>query len=85
MTRDSYVTVTTVLRHVRDRSVYVDRTLDDREQVCIPRSVLFGADDLAIARTAIGTEVRIRVRRWKADELGLIPDRRQKAQRSLEL
>lgn len=85
MNRDSYVTVTTVLRQVRDRSVYVDRALDDREQVCIPRSVLFGADDLAIARTAIGAEVRIRVRRWKADELGLIPDRRQKAQRSLEL
>jgi hypothetical protein len=85
MTRDDYVTVTTVLRHVRDRSVYVDRSLKDREQVCIPRSVLFGADDLNLARRAIGAEIRIRVRRWKADELGLIPDKRQTAQRSREL
>jgi hypothetical protein len=82
---DDYVTVTTVLRGVRDRSIFVDRNLEDREQVSIPRSLLFGADDRAVERAAIGAEVRIRVRRWKADELELIPDRRQKAQRSLEL
>ncbi len=85
MTRDAYVTVTTTLRRVGDRAILVDRARDDRETVWIPRSVLFGPDDLAVERIAIGTEVTIRLRRWKADELGLRPDRRQKAQRSLEL
>ena len=83
--RDDYVTVTTVLRHVRERSIFVDRDLEDREQVSIPRSLLFGADDRDIERHAVGAEVTIRVRRWKADELELVPDRVQKAQRSLEL
>lgn len=85
MSRDDYVTVTTVLRRVREMSIFVDRNLEDSEQVSIPRSLLFGADDLDVERRAIGTEVRIRVRRWKADELGLVPDRDQRAQRNLEL
>lgn len=85
MTRDDYVTVTTILRRVRDQAVLVDRARDDRETVWIPRSVLFGADDLAVERAAIGAEVTIRVRRWKADDLELVPDKHQKAQRSLEL
>ena len=85
MTRDSYVTVTTILRRVGDKAILVDRAVDDRETVWIPRSVLFGPDDLAVERGATGAEVTIRVRRWKADDLGLIPDRRQKGQRSLEL
>jgi len=39
MTGDDYVTVTTVLRAVRDKSIYVDRRLNDRHEVCIPRSL----------------------------------------------
>lgn len=85
MSRDSYVTVTTILRRVEDKAILVDRARDDRETVWIPRSVLHGADDIAIERPAIGAWVKIRVRRWKADELRLLPDRRPKAQRSLEL
>ena len=85
MNGDDYVTVTTTLRQVRDRSIWIDRGRDDRERVWIPRSVLFGADDLRLEEQAIGVEFRIRVRRWKADELGLIPDKNTPAQRSLEL
>lgn len=72
---DDYVTVTTVLRTVRDKSIYVDRRLGDPETVCIPRSLLFGGDDLKVAEGGIGCEVTFRVRRWKADELGLLEDR----------
>lgn len=75
MRSDDYVTVTTVLRAVRDRSIYVDRRLGDPDTVCIPRSLLFGGDDQKLAESGIGSEVRMRVRRWKADELGLLEDR----------
>ena len=85
MTRDDYVTVTTVLRRIRDEASLVDRARDDRVTVWIPRSCLHAADDLAVERAEIGAEVTIRVRRWKADRLELVPDKHQKAQRSLEL
>lgn len=75
MTADDYVTVTTVLRTVRDKSIYVDRSLTDHEPVCIPRSLLFGGTDLKIAESGVGCEVTIRIRRWKAAELGLLADR----------
>lgn len=75
MTGDDYVTVTTVLRAVRDKSIYVDRRIGDPETVCIPRSLLFGGDDVRIAERGIGCEVKFRIRRWKADELGLLEDR----------
>jgi hypothetical protein len=74
---DDYVTVTTVLRAVRDLSIYVDRRVGGRpgDEVCIPRSLLFGGDDLRVAERGIGCEVKLRIRRWKADELGLLEDR----------
>jgi hypothetical protein len=75
MTSDDYVTITTVLRVVRDKSIYVDRRLGDPEAVCIPRSLLFGGTDLKMAESGIGCEVTLRIRRWKADELGLLEDR----------
>ena len=85
VTTDDYVTVTTVLRMVRDAAILVDRGRNDRERVWIPRSVLFGPDDRRIESQAIDAEFKVRVRRWKADELGLVPDKNAPAQRSLEL
>ncbi|MCB1502409.1 MAG: hypothetical protein KDK07_21945 [Bauldia sp.] len=85
VTTDDYVTVTTVLRMVRDAAILVDRGRNDRERVWIPRSVLFGPDDRRIESQAIDAEFKVRVRRWKADELGLVPDKNTPAQRNLEL
>ena len=34
-----------------------------------------GGDDLKVAEAGIGCEVKLRIRRWKADELGLLEDR----------
>ncbi len=80
--RDDYVTITTVLREVRDLSVFIDVHRGAHGRVSIPRSLLFGPDDLHIAEAGIGCEIKLRIRRWKAEELGLLPDQ-NKPQRDL--
>ena len=73
---DDYVTVSTVLRSVGPRSIFVDRRSGAAfHHVCIPRSLLHGADDLALDRMFVGEEVKLRIRRWKAEQLGLLEDR----------
>ncbi len=78
-----YVTITTILRHVRDESIYIDVSRDSRRQVCVPRSLLFGGDDLMIPNVAIGCEIKLRIRRWKAEQLGRRPDRKRAQEKGL--
>lgn len=80
---DDYVRVTTTIRAVRDRSIYVDRRqgATPGDEVCIPRSLLHAASDTAVDHFgAPGETLTLKVRRWKADELGLVEakDPRQK-------
>lgn len=73
MSSDDYVTVTTVLRHVREKSIYVDRRPGQPDDTaCIPRSLIHGGNDLKLEDRQSGDEITIKVRRWKADELGLL-------------
>ena len=81
---DDYVTITATIRSVRERSIYVDRRSGSPiDEVCIPRSLLHAASDTAVERFATpGEMLTLKVRRWKADELGLIE---AKDERQLDL
>jgi hypothetical protein len=67
---DNYRTVTCVLRQVRDNSIMVDHP---RIQgwVSVPRSLLHYTDDRLVEVAEVGKDITIRVREWKAEELGL--------------
>lgn len=41
----------------------------------IPRSLIHAADDLTLDGLMVGAEITLRVREWKADELGFTSDR----------
>lgn len=80
---DDYVKVEGKVRHVRDAAVL----FTPGEKVCgawLPRGVIHGADDIALReRTAEinrnanrgGTPMTLRVRRWKAEEVGFTGER----------
>lgn len=74
-----YVKVQGKARHVRDGSVLFSVGDSVSRGAWIPRSVIHGADDLAlrdrrdqINRTGanVGTPMMLRIRRWKAEEVG---------------
>lgn len=72
MTGDDYVEVTVTIEDVRKASVFVtageSRTGQPRN---IPRALLHAADDQSLDKRFAGDRCRLRIRRWKADELGL--------------
>lgn len=75
MSSDDYVTVTATIRAVRPRSIGFDRPggAPGDEPFWMPRSLLHAASDTAVASFgAPGETLTLKVRRWKADELGLI-------------
>lgn len=66
---ESYRTVTTRLRGIRPKVIFVDRP-HKRGEVSIPRSLIHGGDDLGIERFFIGEEITFRLMEWKAEEIG---------------
>lgn len=78
---DDYVKVQGRARHVRDAAVLFAVGESVPRAAWIPRSVLHGADDLTLSRLAGqinasgrtgGTAMTLRIRRWKAEEVGFI-------------
>lgn len=72
---DDYRAVTTRLRAVSEKAIFVDRPANQAGTVTIPRSLLHGSDDLAIERRVqegafYGAEITFRLRAWKAEEIG---------------
>lgn len=66
---DSYRIVTTRLRGVREKAIFVDKP-KARGEVSIPRSLIHGADDLKIEGHFIGEEITFRLMDWKSEEIG---------------
>lgn len=64
-----YRIITTVVRNVLDKSVWVDAAPGRHGQVNIPRSLLYGPDDLNIDKYK-DSSWSFRVMAWKAEELG---------------
>jgi hypothetical protein len=76
MTGDDYVEVTVTIEDVRKASVFVTPGASRTGQpLNIPRALLHGADDLALDKKFAGDRCRLRIRSWKASELGLVGDR----------
>jgi len=69
---ESYRTVTTRLRARTPKAIKVDLPPAKQGETWIPRSLIHGADDLALAKSSawIGTEITFRLMEWKAEELG---------------
>lgn len=68
---DTYRTVTTRFRGLRPKAVEVDRPpARGKGTVWIPRSLLHGADDLALGKAFDGQEITFRLMAWKAEEVG---------------
>lgn len=69
---DDYRTVTVRIRHIAQKSIVVDNPPSRGEGTCIiARSLLHYTDDRLIEVAELGEEVTIRLREWKAEELGL--------------
>jgi len=82
-TSDDYVKVQGKARHVRDNSVLFSVGDGVSRGAWIPRSLLHGADDLQLrdrahqinrTGTNVGTPMVLRIRRWKAEEVGFTGD-----------
>lgn len=80
---DDYVKVKGKARHVRDGSVLFSVGDSVSRGAWIPRSLIHGADDLVlrdrreqINRTGaqVGTPMVLRIRSWKAEEVGFTGD-----------
>lgn len=74
MTGDDYAIVTTIFRDVspRGKALFCDGPASrGGGRISIPRSLVHGADDMKIAALFDGDEFTFRLRRWKAEELGL--------------
>jgi hypothetical protein len=69
---DSYRPVTVTLRQRRANAIMVEVPRKQGWQT-IPRSLLHASDDLKFDRGEhqVDTEITIRIRDWKAEELGL--------------
>jgi hypothetical protein len=67
---DDYRTVTCILRQVRDNSIMVE-TPTRPGWKSIPRTLLHYTDDRLVEVAEVGKDITIRVREWKAEELGL--------------
>jgi len=80
---DDYVKVQGKARHVSDNAVLFSVGDSVSRGAWIPRSLVHGADDLVlrdrrdqINRTGanVGTPLVLRIRRWKAEEVGFTGD-----------
>mgnify|MGYP001605018407 CR=1 FL=1 len=68
---ESYRTITTKLRDIRPKAIFVDGpAMHGGGTVSIPRSLIHGGDDLKFDRLFDGDEVTFRVMSWKAEDLG---------------
>lgn len=68
---DSYRTITTRLRGMTPKAIFVDKPPSKgKGETPIPRSLIHGADDRKIEQTFIGEEISFRLMAWKAEELG---------------
>jgi hypothetical protein len=75
---DDYVTVPVVVMAIRPDSVHVRR---GAVAAWLPRRHIHGADDNLLRAMRAGEEMKLRIRRWKASEAGLLF--RETTQRSL--
>jgi hypothetical protein len=68
---DSYRIVTTKLRGMTEKAIFVDAPFGSREkEVSIPRSLIHGGDDMKFGTAFVGQEVTFRLMDWKAEALG---------------
>ena len=68
---DSYVVVTTKLRGVQSKSIFVDKPASRGSgEVSIPRSLIHGVDEWKLDKAPVGSEITFRMFLWKAEELG---------------
>lgn len=86
---DDYVKVQGRARHVRDAAVLFSVGDSVPRAAWIPRSVLHGADDLTLTKQAPqinaggrtgGMAMTLRIRRWKAEEVGFVTSHDQETQ-----
>lgn len=70
MSRDGYVKIAGTLGNVYDRSVWF---MPDGwpENINIPRSLIYGPDELGLSENLTGEHVELRIMTWKASQLGL--------------
>jgi hypothetical protein len=71
---DDYRTITFMLRSVQERVIVVSNAKSRGHGTCtIPRSLLSGIDDLKLTQldpNTLPAERTMRLREWKAEELG---------------
>lgn len=68
---DTYRTITTRFRGLSPKALKVDKPASRGDGTAwIPRSLIHGADDLALGKAFDGQEITLRVMDWKAEELG---------------
>lgn len=71
MTGDDYRLVTVKVRTVRPQSIFVDKPASRGSgEVSVPRSLIHAADDTKLDGLFAGEEITLRLREWKAEELG---------------
>ena len=71
MPDDGYVVVSATFLSFTEKAVFIQAE-DAPAPVWVPRSCLHGADDRAVETLSSGYEVEFRVRKWLADQEGLI-------------
>lgn len=70
---DAYRTITVRFRGIAPsgKAIFVDKPATaGAGTVSIPRSLIHGVDDIALARAVKGAEVTFRLVEWKAEEVG---------------
>lgn len=70
MSTDEYRLVTVTVCRISDGAILID-VLARAHPVWVPRSLLHAADDLALDGARPGEDRTIRLRAWKAEEIGL--------------
>lgn len=76
---DEYVRVRGWIQAVREKSVLFAVGESVRRAGWIPRSCIHGADDLQLDGKMVGDAMTLRIREWKADELGFTSTRNDDA------
>lgn len=70
MVSDDYVRVLGKIEAVRKGAVMFSVGKSVPRAAWIPRSLIHGADDLTLDGRMVGEECALRIREWKADEVG---------------
>lgn len=70
MGADNYIPITATLLAVTEKAVRIET--DNGGPAWIPRSCIHGDDERSIDRTALNSEIALRVFEWKLQREGLI-------------